>query len=217
MRLSISRGLRHRLSLLVLGAHDLVSAQAARRWRHRLGIDRYRVRCQPTHPMQVTGPDGRPGQELVGVIVEDRIATIVHTRRLREDDIVHELLHVARPEWPHPEVDLWTDLLIAEPALAVLIREGRWPDGRIAVDFDSKFALPQAMPPAILSNRKELAELKEVTAYNLKTKKQVTMINPELVTLKNGRKALRGVAGDDGKTTVVKMLSAEAIAEWEKA
>jgi hypothetical protein len=135
MRLSISRGLRHRLGLLVLGAHVLVSAQAARRWRHRLGIDRYRVRCQPTHPMQVTGPDG----------------------------------------------------------------------------------LPQAMRPAILSNKKEFAGMKEVTAYNLKTKKQVKMLNPELVTLKNGRKALRGVAADDSKTAVVKMLSAEAIAEWEKA
>jgi hypothetical protein len=64
---------------------------------------------------------------------------------------------------------------------------------------------------------KEETQVKEVTAYNLKTKKQVKMLKPELVTLKNGRKALRGVAADDGKTTVVKMLSAEAIAEWEKA
>jgi len=59
--------------------------------------------------------------------------------------------------------------------------------------------------------------VKEVTAYNLKTKQHTTMLKPELVTLKNGRKALRGVAADDGKTTVVKMLSADAITEWEKA
>ena len=160
---------------------------------------------------------GAPAQELVGVIVEDRIATIVHTRPLREDDIVHELLHVARPGWPHPEVDLWTDLLMAQPSLAILIREGRWLDVPIAVDSGFRFALPQAMSPGIASNRKELAGMKEVTAYNLKTKEQVKMVNPEMVTLKNGRKALRGVAGDDGKTTVVKMLSADAIAEWEKA
>jgi hypothetical protein len=64
---------------------------------------------------------------------------------------------------------------------------------------------------------KEETQVNEVTAYNLKTKKHTTMLNPELVTLKNGRKALRGVASDDGKTTVVKMLSADAIAEWEKA
>lgn len=59
--------------------------------------------------------------------------------------------------------------------------------------------------------------MKEATAYNLRTKKQVKMMNPELVTLKNGRKALRGIAEDDGKTTVVKILGAKALAEWEKA
>jgi hypothetical protein len=64
---------------------------------------------------------------------------------------------------------------------------------------------------------REEATMKEVTAYNLKTKKHVAMLNPELVTLKNGRKALRGIAADDGKTTVVKILSEAAVADWEKA
>lgn len=59
--------------------------------------------------------------------------------------------------------------------------------------------------------------MKEVTAYNLKTKRHVTILNPELVTLKNGRKALRGTASDDGKTTVIKILSPAAAAEWESA
>jgi hypothetical protein len=215
--LRINRIVSRRFMLGLLRAHNVVVAATMRHWVRQLGLGAFRVVCQPTHPMQVTGPDGRPGQELVGVIVEDRIATIVHTRYLREDDIVHELLHVARPEWPHPEFDLWTDLLMAEPALAIVVREGRWLDGRIAADFGFKFALPQAVPPVMPSTGKEFAGMKQVTAYNLKTKKQVKMLNPELVTLKNGRKALRGVAADDGKTTVVKMLSTEAIAEWEKA
>jgi hypothetical protein len=57
--------------------------------------------------------------------------------------------------------------------------------------------------------------MKEWTAYNLKTKRHCTILNPELVTLKNGRKALRGVASDDRKTTVVKILGPSALAEWE--
>jgi hypothetical protein len=167
--------------------------------------------------MQVTGADGCPGQELVGVIVDGKLATIVHTRPLRDDDIVHELLHVARPEWPHQEIELWTELLLAEAALSILVRDGEWLDGRIATDFAFYFALPQRTRIAIPHNRKELNGMKEVTAYNMKTRKQTKMLKPELVTLKNGRKALRGVAEDDGKTTVVKMIGANGIAEWEKA
>jgi hypothetical protein len=59
--------------------------------------------------------------------------------------------------------------------------------------------------------------MKEWTAYNLKTKQHCTILNPQLVTLKNGRKALRGTASDDAVTTVVKILGPQALAEWEKS
>jgi hypothetical protein len=215
--LGISRSASQRAFYAWLRAGEMIAAPSVRGWTKRLGLERYAVSCQPTHPLQVTGPDGRPGHEVVGVIVDGATAKIVHTRPLREDDIVHELLHVARPEWPHVEVELWTELLTLEPALAVLIREGQWLDAGIATDFGFRFTLPKKEQPIVRSLRKEFAGMKEVTAYNLKTKKQVKMLNPELVTLKNGRKALRGLAGDDGKTTVVKILSAESLAEWEKA
>jgi hypothetical protein len=49
--------------------------------------------------------------------------------------------------------------------------------------------------------------MKDISAYNVKTRKKTTIKNPQLVTLKNGRKALKGVAADDGKTAVFKMIS----------
>ena len=47
----------------------------------------------------------------------------------------------------------------------------------------------------------------ELTAYSLKLRKKVTIKDPELVPLKNGRMAVRGVAGDDPSTKVVRIIS----------
>jgi hypothetical protein len=49
--------------------------------------------------------------------------------------------------------------------------------------------------------------LAEITAYNLRTRTQCTILEPEIVTMKNGRKAVRGLASDDGKTKVFRILS----------
>ncbi len=49
--------------------------------------------------------------------------------------------------------------------------------------------------------------MKEISAYNVKTRKKTTIKNPQLVTLKNGRKAVKGIAADDGKTVVFHMIS----------
>jgi hypothetical protein len=53
----------------------------------------------------------------------------------------------------------------------------------------------------------------EWKAFNLKTKQSCTILNPQIVTLKNGRKAVRGIASDDGATRVVRILSAKAVQE----
>ena len=47
----------------------------------------------------------------------------------------------------------------------------------------------------------------ELMAYSVKLKKMVTIKAPELVILKNGRKAVRGVAAEDPSAKVVKFLS----------
>lgn len=47
----------------------------------------------------------------------------------------------------------------------------------------------------------------ELTAYSLKLRKVVTISGPELVTLKNGRKAVRGVAAEDPSSKVIRIVS----------
>ena len=47
----------------------------------------------------------------------------------------------------------------------------------------------------------------ELTAYSVKLKKTVVIKAPELVTLKNGRKAVRGVAEEDPSSRVFRIVS----------
>ena len=53
----------------------------------------------------------------------------------------------------------------------------------------------------------------ELKAYSVKLRKMVTIKDPELVTLKNGRKAVRGVASEDPSSKVIRILSAEQAEE----
>jgi len=46
------------------------------------------------------------------------------------------------------------------------------------------------------------------TGYNVRTRKKTTINNPKLITLANGKKAVKGTAADDGKTTVFLIISA---------
>jgi hypothetical protein len=72
-------------------------------WRTRLRICQV-VRTERISPVQVTGPSGRPGAALIGVVYDTESATIYHTRILTPEDVVHELLHVAHPAWSEVEV-----------------------------------------------------------------------------------------------------------------
>ena len=47
----------------------------------------------------------------------------------------------------------------------------------------------------------------EMTAYSVKLRKVVVIKDPELVTLKNGRMAVRGVAEEDPSSTVTRFVS----------
>ena len=46
-----------------------------------------------------------------------------------------------------------------------------------------------------------------LTAYSLKLRKTVDIKDPELVTLKNGRKAVRGVTAEDPSSKVIRIVS----------
>ena len=47
----------------------------------------------------------------------------------------------------------------------------------------------------------------DLQAYSVKLRKMVTIKDPEVVTLKNGRKAVRGVAAEDPSNKVLRILS----------
>ena len=55
-----------------------------------------------------------------------------------------------------------------------------------------------------------------LTAYSMKLKKTVEIDKPEIVTMKNGRKAVRGVAAEDHTQKVFRILSDSQVAEVEK-
>ena len=53
----------------------------------------------------------------------------------------------------------------------------------------------------------------ELTAYSVKLRKVVVIKDPELVTLKNGRMAVRGVAKEDPYSRVFRIVSDEQAEE----
>ena len=56
----------------------------------------------------------------------------------------------------------------------------------------------------------------KLTAYSVKLKKVVEIANPEIVTMKNGRKAVKGVAAEDPTSKVFRILGDSQVAEVEK-
>ena len=56
----------------------------------------------------------------------------------------------------------------------------------------------------------------KLTAYSVKLRKQVEIANPKIVTLKNGRKAVQGVAAEDPTSKVFRILGDSQVAEVEK-
>ena len=56
----------------------------------------------------------------------------------------------------------------------------------------------------------------KLTAYSVKLKKVVEIANPQIVTKKNGRKAVQGVASEDPSSKVFRILSDKDVAEVEK-
>ncbi|MDE2861653.1 MAG: hypothetical protein OYI31_01420 [Chloroflexota bacterium] len=51
--------------------------------------------------------------------------------------------------------------------------------------------------------------MEELKAYSVKLRRMVTIKDPEIVTLKNGRKAVRGVAAEDPSSRVMRIVNAE--------
>ena len=56
----------------------------------------------------------------------------------------------------------------------------------------------------------------KLTAYSLKLRKRVEIKDPKIVTMKNGRKAVQGVAAEDTSAKVLRIISDKDAAEFEK-
>ena len=77
-------------------------------WQSLLGLDLWQIKTVRISEMQVLDDyfDALPGHEFVGVCIDNEslCATIYHTRKLLDDDILHELLHVRFQDWTEDEV-----------------------------------------------------------------------------------------------------------------
>ena len=56
----------------------------------------------------------------------------------------------------------------------------------------------------------------KLTAYSLKLRKRVEIKNPKIVTMKNGRKAVQGVAAEDPSSKVFRILGDKEVPGIEK-
>ena len=56
----------------------------------------------------------------------------------------------------------------------------------------------------------------KLTAYSVKLRKIVEITQPKIVTMKNGRKAVQGIAAEDPTSKVFRILGDSQVAEVEK-
>ncbi|MEW5839789.1 MAG: hypothetical protein AB1753_02185 [Thermoproteota archaeon] len=91
-------------------------------WQRRLGLEGYAITLERVSVLQVSDDLCSVGNSFVGVCADHgaRSAVIYHTRRLGQEDIVHELLHVRHPEWPEERVKEQTALLLGRGVINTL-------------------------------------------------------------------------------------------------
>jgi hypothetical protein len=77
-----------------------------------LGIADYTIYTEKVSKDQVSAEDGN--KEFVGICVnwEKRIGFLYHTRELTDEDVVHELIHLAYPTFTEEEVNVATARLL---------------------------------------------------------------------------------------------------------
>ena len=95
------------------------STSLINKWQALLGISDWVILCEPFSEDQVVDEleQNSHGHEFVGIHIDftNQIGTIYHTRELKVDDIVHELLHVRFQSWSEEKVNFWTALLTGTP------------------------------------------------------------------------------------------------------
>ncbi len=111
-------------SLRICSKNNITDPIKVKKWQSLLNIIHWDIICEPIDEMQVMDDlkGDFPGHEFVGIAIDfvNRSGIIYHTRTLKDDDIVHELLHVQFPEWSEQTVNYWTDLIIEESEVNIL-------------------------------------------------------------------------------------------------
>jgi hypothetical protein len=84
-------------------------------WKRVLELDEYEISCERISLFQVSDSFCRVGISFVGVEAhhEKKWAKIYCTRSLKEEDIIHELLHVRHPSWTESQVIQATMMLLS--------------------------------------------------------------------------------------------------------
>jgi len=89
------------------------------KWQILLSLSDWVILCEPISENQVVDEmeKNTHGHEFVGIHIDftNKIGTIYHTRKLKEDDILHELLHVRFHSWNEEKVNFWTNLILKSP------------------------------------------------------------------------------------------------------
>lgn len=85
------------------------------KWKHILSLDSWDIVTEKIDPDAVMYDDscGNEDRYYIGVSADhnNKSAIIYHDRRLTERDVIHELLHVAFPEWSEVQVNQVEELL----------------------------------------------------------------------------------------------------------
>jgi hypothetical protein len=83
-------------------------------WQRRLGLEDYFITTERVSVFQVSDDFCAVGNSLVGVCADQaaKTAIIYHTRQIRQEEVVHELLHVRFPFWSEDEVNNMTVKLL---------------------------------------------------------------------------------------------------------
>lgn len=89
------------------------------KWQVLLSLSDWVILCEPISEDQVVDEmaQNTHGHEFAGIHIDftNKIGTIYHTRKLKEEDIIHELLHVRFYSWSEEKVNFWTNLLLISP------------------------------------------------------------------------------------------------------
>lgn len=69
-------------------------------WQKVLGLEKYTIITESISREQVTFPEDISDEDkyFIGISLKDNVATIFHDREMTQEDILHELLHLAFPE-----------------------------------------------------------------------------------------------------------------------